>query len=182
MRAAGPVESGPGHNTSYKRAVLHSYRDELEPLYQSERNFHYRLKKDGHRFLAEPRAELAHINISLPRKILGHAFFGGVLFGQYRLAGMSFVERVARTIIAPFVPPIRFWRMARTLGFGRYVSPGTPRAAFIVAPVLLAIHATGEVVGYWRLLRDIEARYEHYELHRSECVQPIERPLMTARS
>jgi len=35
MDRAGPVESGPGHNTSYKRAVLESYRGELATLYQS---------------------------------------------------------------------------------------------------------------------------------------------------
>src|SRR5262245_58933075 len=84
MRADGPVESGPGHNTSYKRDVLRSYCDDLQPLYQSERNLHYRLRRDGHRILGAPGAELAHVNISIPRKVLAHAFYGGAVFGQYR--------------------------------------------------------------------------------------------------
>src|SRR5262245_5204906 len=110
MRADGPLESGPGHNTSYKRAVLGSYRDGLQALYQSERNFHYRLREDGHRIVAAPRAELAHVNISIPRKVLAHAFYGGAMFGQYRSANMSLVERLLRTVCAPLVPPLRCWR------------------------------------------------------------------------
>jgi hypothetical protein len=176
--ASGPVESGPGHNMSYKRAVLHSYRDELETLFQSERVLHYRLKRDGHRMLSEPRAELAHVNISIPRKVLSHAFLGGVLFGQYRLAQMGLAERVGRSLLAPLVPPLRFWRIARTLGLRRIVSSETPRAAFLIAPMLLVAHAAGEVAGYWRLVRRIESRYEHFELHRLECVRRNERSLL----
>ncbi len=179
MRTTGPVESGPGHNTSYKRAVLHSYGDELETLYQSERNFHYRLMRDGHRFIGEPRAQLAHVNISIPRKIIGHAFLGGVLFGQYRLAHMNLVERLVRTVLAPLVPPLRFWRMIRTLGFREFRDSEAPGAALLLAPVLLVIHAAGEAVGYWRFVRDIAERYEHYELHRMECVLQSERSLLT---
>src|SRR5262245_23385512 len=94
MRTAGSVESGPGHNTSYKCAVLRSFGDELEWLYRSERMLHYRLRQGGHRILAEPRAQLAHVNISLPGEVLRHAFLGGALFGQYRAAHMSLVERL----------------------------------------------------------------------------------------
>jgi hypothetical protein len=181
MRSGGSVESGPGHNTSYKRAVLHSYCDDLQSLYQSERNFHYRLKQDGHRIVAEPRAELAHVNISIPRKVLSHAFYGGVVFGQYRSASMGLGERFLRTIFAPLVPPLRTWRIARTLGLRQLVNPDGPRAALLVAPVLLIAHATGEVAGYWRLVRHVEARYEHYELHRVECIRQDERSLLTER-
>jgi len=181
VRADGPVESGPGHNTSYKRAVLRSYCDELQSLYQSERNFHYRLRKDGHRLVAAPRAELAHINISVPRKVLAHAFYGGAVFGQYRSSNMSLVERLLRTIGAPLVPPLRCWRIARTLGLRQLLNPEGPRSALLVAPVLLIAHATGEVAGYWRLVRHVEAHYEHYELHRVECVRQEERSLLTER-
>lgn len=181
VRTDGPIESGPGHNTSYKRAVLHSYGDDLQSLYQSERNFHYRLRQDGHAIVAAPRAELAHVNISIPRKVLAHAFFGGVLFGQYRSVNMSLVERLLRTFGVPLVPPLRCWRIARTLGFRQLVNPDGPRAALLVAPILLIAHATGEVAGYWRLVPHVEAHYEHYELHRVECIRQEERSLLTER-
>jgi hypothetical protein len=178
MRTAGSVESGPGHNTSYKRAVLRSYGDELESLYRSERMFHYRLRQGGHQILAEPRAQLAHVNISLPREVLWHAFLGGALFGQYRAAHMPLAERLARTILAPLVPAVRFCRIVRTLGLRLLLRAEAGRAAILVAPVLLLMHAAGEVAGYWRLVPHIESRYHRFELHRMESVQQSERSLM----
>jgi hypothetical protein len=61
------------------------------------------------------------------------------------------------------------------------VNPDGPRAALLVAPILLIAHATGEVAGYWRLVPHVEAHYEHYELHRVECIRPEERSLLTER-
>jgi hypothetical protein len=127
VRTDGPIESGPGHNTSYKRAVLHSYGDDLQAV------------------------------------------------------NMSLVERLLRTFGAPLVPPLRCWRIARTLGFRQLVNPDGPRAALLVAPILLIAHATGEVAGYWRLVPYVEAHYEHYELHRVECIRQEERSLLTER-
>ena len=173
-----PVESGPGHNTSYKREILERYWGELEGLYQSERMFHYRLRRDGHIIVAEPRAELAHVNISIFREAIAHAFLGGVLFGEYRAKTMGPVAKVARSVLAPLVPLLRMWRLMRTGGYRRIVDGGSPRAALAVVPLLLVGHAAGEVAGYWRIVRDIEARYEHFELHRIACLRPGEEVLL----
>ncbi len=152
------VESGPGHNTSYKRAVLDQYRGELEPLYQSERMFHYRLREDGHTILAEPRAELAHVNISILGEALAHAFLGGVLFGAYRAKTMGMAERIARSIFAPLVPVLRLWRLLAAGGYRRIMDGGSPARALLLVPLLLLGHAAGEVAGYWRFVSGIEAR------------------------
>lgn len=180
VRPPGPVESGPGHNTSYKRALLATYRDDLERFYQSERNFHYRLRRDGHVILHEPRARLAHLNISRWLQALRHAFLGGVLFGVYRAGHMPARERAARTALAPLVPPMRVLRLLRALRADRAALRSVPWPAWILVPALLAAHAAGEAAGYWRLVADIEARYEFFELHRIECLVPQERVLMTA--
>lgn len=177
VRPAGPVDSGPGHNTSYKRAVLLGYRDELRSLYQSERSFHYRLRQDGHVILHEPSARQAHLNISVHREALRHGFLGGVLFGAYRARNMPLVEKLARTLLAPLVPPTRLWRTRRFLRGG--ASLVMPRSAWALLPVLLVAHAAGEAVGYWNLVTDIEGQYEHFELHRLECLRRDERRLMT---
>ena len=175
-RPAGPVECGPGHNTSYKAAVLRQYRDELLTLYQSERAFHYRLRQDGHVILHEPRARLAHLNISVPREAVGHAFLGGILFGAYRGRAMGAMEK----------RPGRCWRRwCRRCACGgrgaccRGPGPVLPARAWALLSVLLIAHAAGEAVGYWNLVGDIEAQYEHFELHRLECLRPDERGLMT---
>ena len=177
VRPEGPVDCGPGHNTSYKRAVLQQYADDLVALYQSERVFHYRLRDDGHVILHDPRVRQAHLNISVGREALDHAFLGGVLFGAYRGRRMSGIEKAGRTVLAPLVPPLRLWRTWRILG--GTANPTIPRGAWLLLPVLLVAHAAGEAVGYWNLLADVEAHYEHFEMHRLECLRFEERRLMT---
>ena len=54
-----------------------------------------------------------------------------------------------------------------------------PAAAWALLPVLLISHAAGEAMGYWNLVGGIEAQYEHFELHRLECLRSDERNLMT---
>jgi len=34
-------------------------------------------------------------------------------------------------------------------------------------------------VGYWPIVRNVESKYEFFELHRIACVRPEERALMT---
>ena len=176
---AGETECGPGHNTSYKRDVLRRYRAELAALYQSERTFHYRLRRDGLAIVAEPRARLAHTNISLPATALRHAFFGGVLFGQYRGIRMGRLERALRTLGAPLVPIVRVVRMARAVRAHNGAIGEAPVLTWAAVPMLLVAHAAGEALGYWRIVTDIEGRYELFELHRLQCVRPDERWLMT---
>jgi hypothetical protein len=175
---AREVESGPGHNTSYRREVLERYRSELTTLIQTERNFHYRLRADGHVLRSEPAARLRHTNISIPREAFRQGFLGGVMFAQYRSAHMSLFEKIGRTVLSPLVPPIRLWRMLRA----RQRMPdgmGAPLAGWLLVPAGLAAHAVGEVVGYWRIVPNVESKYEFFELHRIACVRPEERGLMT---
>jgi hypothetical protein len=176
---ARDVEYGPGHNTVYRRSVLEQYKGELQRLIQTERNFHYRLRADGHVLRAEPRARLRHTNISIPYEALRQGFLGGVMFAKYRAAKMSMVERVARTGLAPLVPLVRLLRLVRA--HGRLPEGvGVPILGWLLVPAGLLAHAAGEAVGYWPIVRNVESKYEFFELHRIACVQPEERALMTA--
>ena len=176
-RPVGPVDCGPGHNTSYKAAVLRQYRDELVTLYQSERMFHYRLRQDGHVILHEPHARQAHLNISVFREAVSHAWLGGIMFGAYRGRDMGVVREggadgagasgAAAALVADVAPAV--WHAASTC---------RPRRGCCSARSCVT-HAAGEAVGYWDLVRDVESHYEHFELHRLECLRSDERPLMT---
>ncbi len=180
--SAGPVESGPGHNTVYRRSVLMRYAGEdLARLLQTERNFHYRLRADGEVIWAEPRARLRHVNISVASTALRQGFLGGLMFAQYRGATMSGFEKFGRTVLGPAVPAVRLLRMAATRWrTGR--SYGAPIGGWLLVPAGLLAHAVGEMVGYWGVMRDVEATYEFFELHRIACVQPEERSLMTSQA
>ena len=113
-RRARRQRPGTQHELQGARCCDRS-RDELLTLYQSERVFHYRLRADGHVILHEPHARQAHLNISVTREAMGHAFLGGILFGAYRARAMSVVEKAARTALAPLVPAVRLWRTWRML-------------------------------------------------------------------
>jgi len=176
---AREVEYGPGHNTAYRRSVLAQYGGELQRLIQTERNFHYRLRADGHVLRAEPRARLRHTNISIPYEALRQGFLGGVMFAKYRSAKMSTAERVARTVLAPLVPLVRLWRLVRAHWPMRR-AVGVPATGWLLVPAGLMAHAAGEVVGYWPIVRNVESKYEFFELHRIACVRPEERRLMTS--
>jgi hypothetical protein len=101
---------------------------------------------------------------------------GGVLFGEYRAKRMAPGERIARSLGAPLVPALRLWRLLRSAG--RLLQGGSPWQAYSLLPLLLVGHAAGEVAGYWRLVRGIEARYEHFELHRIACLRAGEEALL----
>jgi hypothetical protein len=90
---------------------------------------------------------------------------------------MSGTERAVRTLGAPLVPPLRFWRTWRMLHSAPDVA--MPATAWALLTLLLIAHATGEVAGYWRLVGDIEAQYEQFELHRLAALRREERGLMT---
>ncbi len=60
--ARGETELLPGHNSSYKRAVLLGYRDRLEHLLGSDLVLMRRLRLDGHRLWLEPAAAIEHLN------------------------------------------------------------------------------------------------------------------------
>lgn len=172
----GPVACGPGHNTSYKRGVLLRYGTALESLYQSERSFHYRLQQDGHVIWHAPDARLAHLNISRGWHAVRHSWLGGAMFGQYRSKNMKRGERVLRTLGAPLVPLVRFRRIRHAV---RTADVAMRPGAWGLLWLMLGGHAMGEAVGYWMLVRGIEARYEFFELHRLECLRADERRLMT---
>lgn len=174
------VSSGPGHNTTYKRAVLEPLGDRLADFYQSERNLCYHLEAQGHTMIVQPEAVTRHVNISRFPHAMVHSYCGGKIFGAQRAAAMTVLERSARTILSPLVPFIRLARITRTLvqrgkiGEAGYVS---------VLPCLLlglSAHAAGEVAGYWRNAKRAELTYRQFELNRLSCVNAADRALLLA--
>jgi hypothetical protein len=178
VRERSEVTSGPGHNTTYKRAVLQPYADRLSHLYQSERNLCYLLEAQGQTMIVEPGAVTRHMNISRLRHALAHAYCGGKIFGANRARAMYLAERITRTLLAPLVPPTRLWRIARTLIDRQKFAD----AGFVsISPSLfigLVAHAIGEVAGYWGDADSAEAAYRRFELERVNWVNATDRALL----
>jgi hypothetical protein len=144
---AGPVEHLPGHNGSYKRAVLLEYGADLAPMLEAETTLHWDLRARGHRLYLEPAARVDHLNFSRPSTCLTLRFNGGRLFAACRSRRWSPARRLLYAAATPLIPLVRLRRVLRTL-----CRPGRPRWLLPrVLPALISallVDALGELVGY----------------------------------
>jgi glycosyltransferase involved in cell wall biosynthesis len=94
----GPAEAGliddlPGHNSSYKRAILLDYGPELEVMLEAESVLHWDMQAKGYRLYLEPRAKTYHLNFTRPSAFLRALFHFGRMFAGTR--GASVVTGLA---------------------------------------------------------------------------------------
>jgi hypothetical protein len=176
------ISSGPGHNTTYKRSALEPFRSRLIELYASERNLCYLLEANGGRMVIEPRAVARHFNISKLRPALAHAYYGGKVFGGQRASTMGPLEKVARTLIAPAIPPLQLTRIIRTLRSRRKTSEVGLLTALPILIVGLILHAIGEVAGYWGNSQSAMKPYRRLEIDRLSCLVERDTALLLPQS
>ena len=137
----------PGHNSSYKRAVLLEYGDALETLMEAETVLMWDLKRKGYRLLLEPAAVAAHTNFGFWSSWVQVMFHGGRAFSHTRASEWSLARRLVFAAASPLIPIVR---LARTLGTVRRLGRGPAFAARVV-PTLwvgLCFDAVGQMVGY----------------------------------
>jgi len=111
----GEVASAPGHNTSYKRAVLERQGDRLEDALAAEWVFHGRLRDEGERVCVEPAAVVRHVNFSRLRPFLVHSFKGARSQASARSLGWSRPRRLAYALGCVVLPALRLARLAHDL-------------------------------------------------------------------
>ena len=80
----GEIDDLPGHNSSYKRAVLLEHGSELDALLEAETILHWKLRTTGHRLYLEPAAKTDHHNPSTLVFLLKQSFHYGRLFAAAR--------------------------------------------------------------------------------------------------
>lgn len=172
---AGEMDSAAGHNTSYKRAVLLEYGDDLPRRMQSERALHYNLIAQGQRIYMAADARVAHVNLSRMRSLLVNSWLGGRVFGQARAENWPFMRRVMYAGAFPLVPLVRAARLLKLMRVCQLEIPIQRILPLLLFGLLL--HASGEAVGYlWGAGRAVED-YASYELHRFEHVVDAEKRL-----
>jgi hypothetical protein len=164
----GPADDLPGHNSSYKRALLLEYGGELGRLLESESIMHWDLRSRGHRLFVEPEARVRHRNITKTRDALVEHFYNGRCFGGLRSRHWPVARRALYAAASPLIPAIRLARIIRRLrrtGRGNILPGALP---MIVA--CLVVHAAGELTGYATGSGDAARRMAPYELHRNRYV------------
>ena len=170
----GEVAESPGHNSSYKRALLERHADGLVTAMAAEWVFHGRLRAQGERVYLEPRAITRHVNFALPRFFLT-AKFRAARLGRARCAphagrGPRRLVYCGGSVILPAL------RLARLLRGWRPRSGRRCRSARVL-PMLLAglvVDAAGQAAGF--VARTSEpARDADLELERVRYVPAADR-------
>jgi hypothetical protein len=168
----------PGHNTSYKRAILEGYGAALTAMLDSEVVMHGDLTWRGEKLFMETRAYVSHLNVSRWKPLCAHKLWGGRIYGASRAAqnkwGLS--RRVLYALGAPLVPFVRFKRMLPDLR--RTGALRSFDAKFLFALALgLAFHALGEAAGYVGGIGNAREKYAPVELDRAAQLRADERHL-----
>jgi hypothetical protein len=161
----------PGHNSSYKRAVLLEYGDRLDTLMEAETVLMWDLRSKGHRLLLEPAATTAHMNFGFWSSWLPVMFLNGRAFADTRSKGWPVAKRIAFVAASPLIPLVRLVRAAahaRRLGRG---------AAFLarVVPTMcvgLVADGIGQMAGYALGAGNAHTRMADYEWHRMNHTPP----------
>ncbi len=142
----GSLGDLPGHNSSYKRALLLVYGARLESMLEADTILHWDLLGKGHKLYLESGARTHHTNFERPFAWLSAAFYSGRLFASAR-ARLWPDRRPFYVAAAPLIPLIRLWR-----GVAEFRRPGRPRG--VLPRILLFLAAglvadgLGQIMGY----------------------------------
>jgi hypothetical protein len=142
----GPTDDLPGHNSSYKRALLLEYGDELPHVLESESILHWGLRARGERLYLEPRARTLHRNVTKPVPALVEHFYNGRTFGALRSRKWHPLRRIIYALGTPLVPLLRASRIIRQLRRKDRLDL-LPGALPMMMGSLMS-HAVGEMTGY----------------------------------
>lgn len=144
---SGEVEILPGHNSSYKKAVLLEYGDGLADWLQAETVLHYNLGRRGKKLYLEARARTAHVNFSRLSSWFTIQSMQGRVFAAERRKDWGTAKRLLFAAASPLIPAVRLLRITR-----QYFSAPRPVALYIrTLPHLafgLALDGIGQFAGY----------------------------------
>ncbi len=162
---AGVVEFLPGHNSSYKRAILLEYGPTLEAMLEAETVLHWDLRKKGYELYLEPAAKTAHVNFSLFSSWVRAQYHCGRVFAGTRVKTMSALQRMLYIGGAPLIPFVRLWRILKETR-----RPSRPEVGLLrVVPVLflgLALDGVGQMAGYAFGIGSAKEKLANFEFHR----------------
>lgn len=162
---AGEIDHLPGHNTSYKRAVLLDYDPELEALLEAECVLHWELLRRGYRFYLEEAAKTAHLNFGRVAPWIPYLVQAGRVFAAARARRWPLRRRMLYAGGAPLIPFVRLWRIRSDIR-----RPGRPAHLWPrVVPALLmglTLDAVGQALGYAFGAGSAGQKLSSFEFHR----------------
>lgn len=145
--SAGYVDQLPGHNSSYKRAALLQYGDDLAEMLEAEWVLHNALRDQGETLWIDPEVSTAHLNFSEFKSAMRLHYLEGRMFAASRSLNWGALRRFVYALSFPAIFSVRFVRIASQL-----LSSAAARPYFLrTLPsciILLMLSAVGEGMGY----------------------------------
>ena len=161
----GEIDHLPGHNSSYKRAILLDYDSELEALLEAECVLHWDLMRRGYRFYLEEAAKTAHLNFGRVSPWIPYLVQAGRVFAAARARRWPLRRRMLYAGGAPLIPFVRLWRIRSDIR-----RPGRPAHLWPrVVPALLmglTLDAVGQALGYAFGAGSAGQKLSSFEFHR----------------
>jgi hypothetical protein len=166
---SGEINHLPGHNSSYKRAILLDFDPELEAMLEAECVLHWDLTARGHRLYLESAAKTAHLNFGRFSPWAPYLIHAGRVFAAARARPWSLARRLLYIGGAPLIPLVRLWRIRCDIR-----RPGRPAHLWPrVLPALavgLALDAVGQVLGYALGVGNAGQKLSPFEFHRDRHI------------
>jgi hypothetical protein len=164
-RPAGEIAEPPAYNASWRREALLGLQDRLALMLEPGGSMDRQFVARGSVFRHEPRARVAHVNVTRPSAWAAERYWAGRLLGARRCREWSLLRRLVYFGGSVLVPVIRFvrTRAAIVLAQGRCDLPTGTLAAVAGGSLLWAV---GEALGYLAGEGPSETRMLEYELHK----------------
>jgi hypothetical protein len=160
------IPAPPSYNAAWKRDSLIALGDALDEHLELGAAIGGEPAALDGRFVHEPRALVAHLNIVRPRAWIAERYIGGRLFGARRGRSWPASRRCVYAGGCVLVPAIRYSRTRPALRLaarGRKLPRGTA-AGIAFGSVLWAL---GEAHGYLAGAGRSDARMLEYEMHKA---------------
>jgi hypothetical protein len=155
----GEVDVLPGHNTSYKRAMLPAPGEGLEDACNDEWSLHQQLVASGERLYLDQRAVSHHINFGVARSWVKNCFWCGWARASERSVRWPAYRRALYALAWPLIAAIRLPPVARNAA-RVHTSVQLPAGVAPLLMVGLILEAFGQGAGYVTGAHPLVARGE----------------------
>jgi glycosyltransferase involved in cell wall biosynthesis len=172
----GVINDIPGHNSSYKRALLLEYGSELESMLPAPTFLNWDLQAKGHQLYLEPSAKVHHLQVSSAWACLVEQFHVARLFPAERSRNWPWSRRLFYVCGMPVLLDrnLRGW-----LDHFRRIDPngGILAKAWPFLLLALAVWGLGELAGYSLGIGLAQERTLCFDTHRNRYLNRRDRQL-----
>jgi hypothetical protein len=159
----------PGHNSSYKRHILLSYKEQLGYLLEAESVLHRHLRADGYELFLESGTCTTHLNFDSWSSLIPVRYYSGRQFASTWARPWTWIRRFLFTVAFPVIPFLRLWRvwrqMSRTQSFRFFLR---------LLPILFAgfiLESFGHMMGFAAGSGNCNEKIRYYEFNRSQQIK-----------